>query len=174
MPVQVMIIGVFFDVKNPERVCLRQLLDGVMKDEAEGAALDLQPVRRLVAALVQTSGRHTIHGMGPPVPGKHPCARGTAACPCCRYGFPHDRISRHSSRQMHLVKGDRLGSWHARFPRNDALCCSYEPHILLSNLSNIDFRPCLNLWAVVEYITKYATKAPEGSRRLGGVEGCGE
>ncbi len=61
------------------------------------------------------------------------------------------------------------GSWRAKFPRNDPLCCSYEPHLLLGNLGNIDWRPCLKLWAVVEYVTKYATKAPEGSKRLGEV-----
>ena len=27
----------------------------------------------------------------------------------------------------------------------------------------------MNLWAVVEYVTKYAMKAPKGSRRLGEV-----
>ena len=138
-------------------LCL--LLDSVLRDGAEGKDLDLQPIRKLVAALVQTSGRHT------PVPGKHPCDWGTATCPCCCYCFSHERICRHSSRKMHLVKADNKGSWHARFPRSDALCCSYEPHILLAILSNIDVRPCLNLWAVIEYITKYATKAPDGSRR---------
>jgi hypothetical protein len=51
-------------------------------------------------------------------------------------------------------------------PRNDELCCSYEDHVLLANLGNIDWRPCLNLWAVVEYVCKYATKAPKGSRRI--------
>jgi len=40
---------------------------------------------------------------------------------------------------------------------------------LLSNLGNLDWRPCLNLWAVVEYITKYAMKAPKGSRNIGQV-----
>ena len=40
---------------------------------------------------------------------------------------------------------------------------------MLANLGNVDWRPCLNLWAVVEYVTKYATKAPKGSRRLGEV-----
>ena len=96
-----------FDVRHPERVRLRRLLDAVLKDGAEGKDLDLQPIRKLVAAVVQTSGRHTMHGMDPPVPGKHPCARGTATCPCCRYGFPHERMSRHSSRKINLVKGDR-------------------------------------------------------------------
>ena len=40
---------------------------------------------------------------------------------------------------------------------------------MLANLGNVDFRPCLNLCAVAEYITKYATKAPKGSKRLGEV-----
>ena len=70
---------------------------------------------------------------------------------------------------MQLVKGEREGQWFARFPRNDRLCCSYEEHVLLGNLGNIDWRPCLNLWAVVQYVTKYATKAPKGSRRLNEV-----
>ena len=42
------------DVKSPERTRLRVLLDGVLRDEQEGKPIDLQPVRRLVAALVQT------------------------------------------------------------------------------------------------------------------------
>ena len=41
--------------------------------------------------------------------------------------------------------------------------------MLLDNLGNIDWRPCLNLWAVCEYVTKYATKAPKGTNRLGDV-----
>ena len=36
----------------------------------------------------------------------------------------------------------------------------------MANLGNVDWRPCLNLWAVVQYVTKYATKAPKGSRRV--------
>ena len=36
----------------------------------------------------------------------------------------------------------------------------------LANMGYIDRRPILNLWAVVQYVTKYATKAPKGSRRL--------
>ena len=31
------------------------------------------------------------------------------------------------------------------------------------------WRPVLNLWAVVQYVTKYATKAPKGSRKLNEV-----
>ena len=68
-----------------------------------------------------------------------------------------------------LVRGDCMGQWSVRFSRNDGLCCNYEPHLLLCNLGLVDWRPCLNFWAVVEYITKYATKAPSGSKRLGVV-----
>ena len=68
-----------------------------------------------------------------------------------------------------MEKGDREGQWNARFPRNDSLACSHEAHIVSANMGNVDWRPCLNLWAVVEYICKYATKAPEGSKKLGDV-----
>ena len=70
---------------------------------------------------------------------------------------------------MRIEKGDKPGSWFARFPRNDKLCCNYEQHLLLDNLGNVDWRPCMNLWAVCEYITKYATKAPKGTKRMGDV-----
>ena len=70
---------------------------------------------------------------------------------------------------MIIERGEREGQWHARFPRNDRLCCSYEAHVLLANMGNVDWRPVLNLWAVVQYVTKYATKAPKGSRRLNEV-----
>ena len=68
-----------------------------------------------------------------------------------------------------MEKGAREGQWHAGFPRNDRLCCSYEAHVLLANMGNIDWRPVLNLWAVVQYVTKYATKAPKGYRKLNEV-----
>ena len=61
---------------------------------------------------------------------------------------------------MLIEQGNREGQWDARFPRNDPLVGSYEPHVLLANLGNIDWRPLLNLWAVVEYVSKYATKVP--------------
>ena len=126
--------------------------------------MELTPLRKLVAALVQSSGRHTLHGMKLPALGKHSCARGKGSCVTCRYGFPHQHFARGGRRGMRLEKGEREGQWFARFPRNDALCCSYEAHALLANLGNIDWRPVLSLWTVAEYITKYATKAPKGSR----------
>ena len=35
------------------------------------------------------------------------------------------------------------------------------------NLGNIDWRPLLNLWTVLEYLTKYTAKAGKGSKHLG-------
>ena len=160
--------GVGVNAACPERARLRCVLDAVF-DVEDGAPVDLTPVRRLVAALVQSSGRHKLHKMGPPTLGKHPCARGSPQCPVCRYGFPLDLVGRGGARPMRLDKGDKLGAWFARFPRNDRLCCNYEAHVLLDNLGNIDWRPCMNLWAVCEYVTKYATKAPKGTKRLGDV-----
>ncbi len=165
--------GTWVDVKCPERVRLRSVLDVMFQAESRGEKLDMEPVKRLVAMLVQTSGRHTQHSNGsynPPVVGKDPCARGDKKCPYCRYGFPHDRVPRGCSRKMRLEKVEgREGQWAARFPRNDGLCCMYEAHILLANLGNVDWRPILNLWAVMEYVTKYATKAQKGSRGVGEV-----
>ena len=145
----------------PERVNLRGLLDKVFGADHEPEEVDVQRVRRLVAALVNRVARHTHHGVDLPKLGVHPCARGKEGCPVCRYGFPRDRLARGGRRPMIMERGEREGQWHARFPRNDRLCCSYEAHVLLANMGNVDWRPILNLWAVVQYVTKYATKAPK-------------
>ena len=61
------------------------------------------------------------------------------------------------------------GQWHAKYSRNDRMCQSYEAHVILADLGNVHRRPVLNLWAVVQYVAKYATKAPKGSRRVAEV-----
>ena len=153
--------------REPDRVNLRGLLDKVFAAPSDAAsATDVQRVRRLVAALVNRVARHTKHGHQAPTLGVHACARGKEGCPVCRYGFPKDPFPRGEKRRMAMEKGSLEGQWHARFPRNDRLCCNYEAHVLLANMGNIDWRPVLNLCAVVQYVTKYATKAPKGSRRL--------
>ena len=157
----------------PERVRLSKVLEETFRTNdgtSDREQVDVQPLRRLVAALVQTSARHDLHGKDKPVIGVHACARGKPGCAKCRYGFPIKELRpRLGGCDCLLVKGDREGQWHLRTPRNDELCCSYEDHVLLANLGNIDWRPCLNLWAVVQYISKYATKAPKGSRRIAEV-----
>ena len=51
-------------------------------------------------------------------------------------------------------------------PRNDPLINSFETHLLLANLGNIDWRPLINLWAVLEYLTKYSAKAGKPTKQL--------
>ena len=136
-----------------------------------GKALgDSAEVRRLVAALVQRVARHTKHGLQRPKIGVHACARGKEGCPYCRYGFPHQRLPRGG---MVMEKGEREGQWHARFPRNDRMGCNYEPHVLLANMGNIDWRPVLNLGggAVRDEICNEGSESFSEAAR--GVEGCG-
>ena len=62
--------GKWVDARNPGRVRLRNVLDAVYREEAAGNKVDLQPLRRLVALLVEASERHTWHSDGsfaPPV-----------------------------------------------------------------------------------------------------------
>ena len=62
---------------EPERVNLRHVLDEVCgTGPVELDEVDVHPVRRLVAALVQRVARHTKHGLQAPKIGVHACARG--------------------------------------------------------------------------------------------------
>ena len=61
----------------PHTVHLRSLLERVLLEEdgAPRGVVDLNPVRQLVAALVNNGGRHARHGKNPPVSRKDACAR---------------------------------------------------------------------------------------------------
>ena len=151
---------------TPHTVRLRGLLEKVLL-EADGtprAEVDLNPVRQLVASLVNNGQRHDRHSTHAPDFKKDACARGKPECPYCRYGFPHKLRPRNEG--ICLEEQEQEGRVAAWFPRNDQLTCSYEPHVLLANLGNVDWRPMLNLWAVVEYVTKYAMKAPGKSKPM--------
>ena len=87
----------------PERVNLRALLDQTLQGKGP---VDLEPVRRLVSALVRKSGRHDMHGKQAPS-AKHPCARGKKGCMYCRYGFPHELLAREEG--VEVSKGDEPG-----------------------------------------------------------------
>ena len=98
----------------PERARLRTVLDRVFREEeldaktGQAKPVDLTPVRRLVAALVESSGRHKLHLRCAPKLGVHACARGKPECPTCRYGFPLPRVARGGARPMRLDKGEKL------------------------------------------------------------------
>ena len=82
-----------------------------------------------------------------------------------RYLFP--RLLRFFAQLQGAVVEDdphRPGLKNLFLPRNDALLNSFEAHLLLANLGNIDWRALLNLWAVLEYLTKYNAKAGKGSQ----------
>ena len=153
-----------------ERVLLSKVLEETFKsngDTSDGEQVGVRPLRRLVAALVQCSARHDLHGKDRLVIGVHVCVRGKPGCANCRFGCPIKVLRlRLGGCDCILVKEDREGWWRLRTPRNDELRCLYEGRVLLANFGNIDWRPCLNLWAVVQYISKYATKAPTGSCRM--------
>jgi len=125
---------------TPHTVRLGSLLERVLLDDEREPrdVVDLNALRQLVAALVNCGGRHDRHGKEVPGP-KDPCMRGKPGCAYCRYGFPHKCRCRDVG--VELEPGDREGQWQARFPRNDQLVCSYEPHVLLANVGNIDRQP---------------------------------
>ena len=60
----------------------------------------------------------------------------------------------------------REGLFNLFLSRNDPLINSFEAHLLLANLGNIDWRPLINLWAVLEYLTKYSAKASKPTKQL--------
>ena len=101
--------------------------------------------------------------------GSDPCARkGSKAHGTnhvyCRYLFP--RLLRFFAQLLGAVVEDdphRPGLKNLFLSRNDPLLNSFEAHLLLANLGNIDWRALLNLWAVLEYLTKYNAKAGKGS-----------
>ena len=45
---------------------------------------------------------------------------------------------------MLLEQGNREGQWDARFPRNDELVGSFEAHVLLANLGNVQLKSVKN------------------------------
>ena len=47
------------------------------------------------------------------------------------------------------------------------LSLTTSKHLLLANLGNIDWRPLINLWSVLEYLTKYTAKSGKGSLHFG-------
>ena len=113
-----------------------------------------------------------MHGNRHPEKGKHPCARqipGTKSATkvVCRYLYPKDMVSKSDAHEG-LVQRDpfRAGLYNLLLARNDPLINNFESHLLLANLGNIDWRPLINLWSVLEYLTKYSSKSGKSSKSL--------
>ena len=150
---------------------LGALLERVLADENP----DLTPLKQVLVALVEDGQRHTMHGHRAPEKGRHPCARQAPNDPnptavVCRYGFPKDLVDVRTATEG-AVRLDpmRPGLYNLLLARNDPLVNSFEAHLLLANLGNIDWRPLINLWSVLEYLTKYTAKSGKSTKQLGTV-----
>ena len=76
------------ETKRPMRVDLLELLDTAFSTDTP----DLQPIRKLLLALLEDGQHHSGHASGPPIIGVHPCARKGSTSKCkeyvdCRYMF---------------------------------------------------------------------------------------
>ena len=135
---------------------------------------DFTPLKTLLLALVEDGQRHTLHKHHAPTFGIHPCARESKAkgqCTVyCRYLFPRNIFIASDDRKGKVEEDPYRSSLKNLFlQRNDPLLNNYEAHLLLANLGNIDWRPLINLWSVLEYLTKYISKPGTGSKTLGKV-----
>ena len=88
----------------------------------------------------------------------------------CRYLFPRE-LRDFDSEHNGTVEDDphRAGLRNLFLARNDSLLNNFEEHILLMNLGNIDWRPLINLWSVLAYLTKYTSKVGSSSKSIASV-----
>ena len=134
---------------------------------------DLRDIKNLLLALIEDGNRHTWHSHREgPLWGVDPCARkvkkpGQAKEGYCRYLFPRELYveATHDGKKGE-VRDDphRTNLRNLFLARNDTLINNFEEHLLLLNLGNIDWRALLNLWAVLEYLTKCNAKAGKVSQ----------
>jgi len=160
----------------PHHVDLLTLLDEVFASEDTSREPDLSRLRRLLAALIEDGQRHTSHGHHAPRFGADPCARkkrgagGAEDTVHCRYLFPRPLVVPTDDAPGAIFSDPhRPGLQNLALPRNDTLINSFEEHLLLSNLGNIDWRPLINLWSVLEYLTKYTAKAGKPTKHVGAL-----
>ena len=88
----------------------------------------------------------------------------------CRYLFPREVFDFQGDEQKRAcIRSDphRPDLRNFFLTRDDSLIINFEEHLLLMNLGNIDWRALINLWSVLDYLTKYDNKAGKGSKQLG-------
>jgi hypothetical protein len=150
----------------------------VFADSDTAAEPDLGTLRRLLAMLIEDGQRHTSHGHHAPRFGVDPCARKKRGAQCgeaheavyCRYLFPRPLVLPTEEAPGAIFSDPRRpGLRNLALPRNDTLINSFEEHLLLSNLGTIDWRPLINLWSVLEYLTKYTAKAGKPTKHVGAL-----
>ena len=134
---------------KPQRVDLLELLETTLADPTN---VDLNPLGRLLLALIEDGQRHTMHGHNAPTHGVHPCAKQGRTSTgkeyiYCRYNFPKPLLVLDWDK-LALVTDDehRPHLRNLNMARNDTLINDYEEELLLDRCGNIDFRAFLNLW----------------------------
>ena len=159
---------------KPQTVNLLPLLESIFADEEKDP--DVSELKNILLALIEDGNRHTWHShRDGPVWGLDPCARkvkkkGGAEVVYCRYLFPRDLfIEALHDGQKGEVRADphRTNLQNLFLTRNDTLINNFEEHLLLMNVGNIDWRPLINLWSVLEYLTKYPSKVGKATKHLG-------
>jgi hypothetical protein len=85
------------------------------------------------------------------------------AC-CCRYAFRDDLVDRDLGFTCKVGRGQN-SAWTVRLSIQNFLSCSHEPFILMASLGHIDWFAVIHMHMVIEYLSKYATKAPDSSKK---------
>ena len=164
---------------KPQCVNLLDVLDRAFhKDKSADASAttgadeepDFAELKQILVALIEDGQRHTYHSSNKPTLSVHACAREQTGSKevYCRYCFPKDLFAPTEDKKGIITEDPhRKDLYNIFFARNDHLLNSFETHLLLGNLGNIDWRPLINLWSVLEYLTKYTAKAGKSSKKLG-------
>ena len=161
---------------KPLTVNLLYLLEKTFSDETgkERTEPDTTELKYLLMAIMESGQRHDGvqgHGYDKPKFGVHACYRHDTRKNevYCRYLFPRELRQFLSADRRGVIVPDpyRPDLRNLFLEWNDGLINNFEEHLLLANLGNIDWRPLLNLWSVMEYLTKYTSKAGKGSKHLG-------
>ena len=90
----------------------------------------------------------------------------------CRYLFPREQFIP-TERQKGQVRADpsRQNLLNLFLARTAPLINNFEEHLLLMNRGNIDWRPLINLWSVLEYLSKYTAKVGKATQNIGKLFG---
>ena len=156
------------DYAKPHCKNLKEILDEAFTQEEP----DFTKLKQFLLALIENGQRHKGHMDKPPNTNIHPCARIDKKTGeiYCRYLYPRKIYDPDEDHPGQILDDPHRPDLKNLFlKRNDEFINNFESHLLLANIGNIDWRPLINLWSVLDYLTKYAAKAGKGTKKLGKV-----